>query len=156
VSQFVETNADVSVSSSAYTTISGMVLSLDGAAGTNYAFKYFFTYRSGSTSPGIKVALIGTAKDQNYAATVLIPGGPPGTAHHYGGVLNNLSTTVVTSVVATSTVGINQDVLAVIEGTFQVSTSGTLNIVVGMTVATTGASNLTIRSGSCGILWRLN
>jgi hypothetical protein len=134
------------ISVSALTNVSGQAFSI--GANNTYAFKYMVIYQAASTNTGLGLSVTFPGM-KTFAATALINSGATGTANLFCGAI----TASGTKIQALSCQTANTDFYAVVEGTFQVSTSGTLQLQADSGVGGTSAQVI-IRPGTFGMVWR--
>ena len=149
-SQFVELLGDVSTSSSVVASVSGMTLLIDNP-GSMYAFKFYIIHRTATAASAgsLKVNINNTAGPVSYAATMLTPQGAFGPVHHLGATFASAGDTFAQATVPFT---INRDLITLVEGAFNASTSGVISLRVGTLV---NGGGLTIRAGTTGLLWKL-
>src|SRR5258706_1269124 len=134
------------ISVSALTNVSGQAFSV--GANNTYAFKYMIIYQAASTATGLGVSVTFPGM-KTFAATAYITSGATGTANTFSGPI----TASGTKIQALSCQTAATDFYAVIEGAFQVSTSGTLQLQADSGVGGTSAQVI-IRPGTFGMVWR--
>jgi len=112
-----------------------------------YFFQFFITYRGGTTGASLGVGLTfpGAA---TFGATYTRP--QTATTQSF-----NVITTSGTKVQSTSVPATATDYIAYVYGTIETSVSGTLTLQVANNVAAAGASVVTVRRGTVGMLWRM-
>lgn len=134
------------ISVSALTNVSGQAFSV--GANNTYAFKYMVIYQAASTATGLGLSVTFPGM-KTFAATAYITSGATGTANTFSGPI----TASGTKIQALSCQTAATDFYAVVEGTFQVSTSGTLQLQADTGVGGTSAQVI-IRPGTFGMVWR--
>lgn len=134
------------ISVSALTNVSGQAFSV--GANNTYAFKYMIIYQAASTATGLGLSVTFPGM-KTFAATAYITSGVTGTANQFSGAI----TASGTKIQALSCQTAATDFYAVVEGTFQVSTSGTLQLQADSGVGGTSAQVI-IRPGTFGMVWR--
>lgn len=134
------------ISVSALTNVSGQAFSV--GANNTYAFKYMVIYQAASTATGLGLSVTFPGM-KTFAATAYITSGATGTANTFSGPI----TASGTKIQALSCQTAATDFYAVVEGTFQVSTSGTLQLQADSGVGGTSAQVI-IRPGTFGMVWR--
>ena len=137
---------DQTISVSALTNVSGQSFSV--GANNTYCFKYMVIYRAASTNTGLGLSVTFPGM-KTFAATAYITSGATGTANQFSGGI----TASGTKIQAVSCQTANTDFYAIVEGTFTVSTSGTLQLQADSGVGGTSAQVI-IRGGTFGALWR--
>lgn len=139
---------DVSISSSVVANLSGFSFPLS-VVGATYLFQFFITYAGGTTGASLGAALTFPGATFFAATQTTITGAA-------GGTYTLPLLTTGAKVQSLSVAVANNSYLGVIQGTITVSTSGTLQLQVATGITGTTTSNLTIRRGTAGWLWRMS
>jgi hypothetical protein len=139
----------VSISATTVVNLSGFSFAL-GTVGATYGFQFFIIYSGGSTGSALGVALT-TPGFTEFAGRVQLGATAVGTGGTFGGTLN--ASGVKLQSVSVPAANVVQS--GIIQGTILVSTSGVLQLQVANAIAGTTTSNVTIRRGSAGMVWRI-
>lgn len=115
------------------------------AAGEHYHFRFVVAYRTAATTTGVKLS-VSTPAASTLCATVRAIFAADGAGGEWQGAI----TASDDAVTATGVPAANTDYLAIVEGIVVPSASGTLQLRAASEVA---SSAVTIRRGSCGLLW---
>jgi hypothetical protein len=116
------------------------------SANVTYRFKYHIIYRTTLVNTGIRLGLNFPAATVIAAVVRVGQSGADGTAFMFEGPI----TVDGDSVVTTTAPAVNTDYLAIVEGTIRPSGGGSL--VLWHAAEASGASGITVRQGSNGIL----
>jgi hypothetical protein len=122
-------------------------LSFSVTAGTYYAFEFLIVYSSAATTTGLKASLTVPASTV-FAASASIPTAADGASAMWHGWI----TTSGDAVTGSGVQAINTNYVAVLKGVILPSGNGTLQVQHATEIA---ASGITVKRGSCGILYTL-
>jgi hypothetical protein len=122
-------------------------LSFAVTSGRHYRFEFLLAVRSDTATVGVR-ATVTTPTVTTLAATVTTILAADGTAALYEGAI----TASGDAVVPTAVPAINTDYVLKVEGIIVPSATGTLQLQIG---TETGTTVVTVRRGSCGLLWDL-
>lgn len=136
------------ISVSALTDVSGMGFSV--GAGNTYAFKYMIIYRGAAISSGLGLSVTFPGMT-TFAATADIQSGADGASAWFSGSITSSGDRVQALSVQTSTL----DYLAIVEGVFRVSTTGSLQLQANTELAG-DSRQVNIKEGTMGAIWRTN
>lgn len=136
------------ISVSALTDISGMGFSV--GAGNTYAFKYLICYRGAAISSGLGISVTFPGMT-TFAASADIQAGADGASAWFSGSITSSGDRVQALSVQTSTL----DYLAIVEGVFMVSTTGSLQLQANSEL-NGDTRQVIIKEGTMGAVWRTN
>ena len=150
---------DVSISTSTLANLSGFSFVL-GDVGATYGFQFFIIYSSVNTGAGLGVYLTAPGFAE-FASRALLSTSASGTAGSFSGN-SYLDTTAAPNVkvqaVSSQVVSVSGPftrMMGTFQGTILVSTAGTLQLQVSNSLNSTTTSQVTVRRGSTGWVWRI-